>query len=81
MAWDVANIRDAETSPDRDTVAAAFVMVTRGDEERNDYVEFAGTAAAAGRSFDPRSAVRDYLEDDEPPRHLIVTTTGSYPPE
>lgn len=76
MSWNVAGVHDAETSPDRDTVAAAHVEIRRDDEERSIYVEFAGTAAAAGRTFDPRTAVREYLGDDDPPRHLIVTSTG-----
>jgi N-methylhydantoinase B/oxoprolinase/acetone carboxylase alpha subunit len=81
MAWRVVDVHGADTSADRDTVEAALVSIERDGEERRIYVEFAGTAKAAGRSFNARTAVHDYLDDEDPPKHLIVTTTGVYPPE
>jgi hypothetical protein len=39
-------------------------------------LEYAGTAQAAGVVFDPREAIRPYLDDDEVPRQLIVTSEG-----
>jgi hypothetical protein len=46
MAWNVVGIRDADTSPDRDTAAAALVTIAREGEERRMLVELTGSAAA-----------------------------------
>ncbi len=81
MTWENHGVRDAESSPDRDTVAAAVVDIERNGEQRRIVVELAGTAKAAGQSLNARQAVKDYLDDDEPPKRIIVTTYGTSPVE
>ena len=53
----------------------------QGDDERRITVELSGSAARSGHAFNPRDAVGGYLDDEDPPRHLIVTTDGVYPAE
>jgi hypothetical protein len=84
MTWRVIETHSVGTSPDRDTVAAYLVTIERDGEQRRVMVELAGTAAIAGRTLDAPvawDAVRDYLEDDDPPTHLIVTSAGIQPAE
>jgi hypothetical protein len=76
MAWKVVGVRAAESSPERDAVAAAVVEVERAGEQREISVELASTAAAAGKSLNARDVVRHFLEREEPPKRLIVTTHG-----
>jgi hypothetical protein len=54
MAWNVVNLLGVNTSPDRDTVEAALVMVERDGEDRRITVEPSGSAAVAGHALDPR---------------------------
>jgi hypothetical protein len=81
MAWRVVNVRSTESSPDRDTVSAALVEIERGSDTRRIVVELAGTADAVGKTLNAREAVKGYLDDDEPPRRLIITTYGVSPVE
>jgi hypothetical protein len=76
MAWRVVGVRSAESSPDRQTVTAAVVDVARAGEQREIIVELARTAAAAGKGLNAREAVRPFLQREEPPKRLIVTTHG-----
>ena len=79
MAWKVVTVRDAQSTPGRDTVSAAVVQVERGSEERSILVELARTAATVGKTLDAREAVSEYLDDDDPPQLLTVTSNGVSP--
>lgn len=81
MPWKIDGVQKTETSPGRDTVDAALVTVTKDGDERRIVVELAGTAAATGKTLDAREAVRDWLNDDEPPKRIIVGTYGPQPSE
>jgi len=74
MGWSIHEVRGAETSPDRDTVDAAVVVLRRDGAERRVLVELAGTARAAGVRLEPRYAIRQFLKDDEPPKRLVINT-------
>jgi hypothetical protein len=76
MAWKVVGVRAAESSPERDAVAAAVVDVEHAGEQREITVELASTAAAAGKGLNAREAVRPFLQREEPPQRLIVTAHG-----
>jgi hypothetical protein len=84
VTWRIVETHSVETSSDRDTVAAHLVTIERDDEQRRVMVELAGTAAVSGGTLDAPDAwvvVQEYLEDDDPPGHLIVTSTGAQPAE
>jgi integrase len=76
MAWEITNVESVDTDPDRDTVEAVLVHLERDGATARSTLEYAGTAQAAGVVFDPREAIRPYLDDDEVPRQLIVTSEG-----
>jgi hypothetical protein len=76
VAWQVVNVRGAEPSPGRDTAVAAVVEVQRGGTARQILVELAETAQVAGHMLNARAAVREFLDHEDPPSHLIVTTHG-----
>jgi len=76
MPWTVVGISETESSSDRATVSAAVVQVERDDEERRIVVELLDSADAAGKPLNAQEAVRNFLEDDEPPKRLVITTHG-----
>jgi hypothetical protein len=76
MQWRITKAEGTESSPGRDTVAAAVVSVEHEGTERRIVVELSGTAANAGKTLNARDAVRSFLQNDEPPKRLIVTTHG-----
>ena len=79
MGWIVTHVDSCDPSPDFDTVEAALVRLARNDQTRRVTVELARTAADSGAEFVPHEVVVPYLGDDEPPEHLIVTTSGVDP--
>jgi hypothetical protein len=79
VTWRIAHVERANASPDRDTTDAALVHVKRGSQTRQITVELAAAAVTSGQSLDARKAVREYLDDDEPPLHLIVSSDGVFP--
>jgi hypothetical protein len=76
MPWTVVGIGETESSSDRATASAAVVQVERDDEERRIVVELLDSADAAGKPLNAQEAVRNFLENDEPPKRLVVTTHG-----
>jgi hypothetical protein len=76
VTWSVKSVRAVEPTAGADAAVASIVTLGRGDEERPVLVELARTASAAGVGFDPRDAVSKFLDDDEPPERLVVTTDG-----
>jgi hypothetical protein len=76
MGWRVINVRSSDPTPGADTAAAAVVTIQRGDDTRQIIVELADSAAASGQSLNARTAVSEYLDSDEPPKRIIVTTDG-----
>lgn len=76
MGWLIAYVERAETSTDLGTVKAAVVVLERDGAESRVAVELSQPASAAGMQLKPREAVREFLNDNEPPRRLIVTLFG-----
>ena len=74
-------VRETESSPDRDTVSAAVVDLERDGQERRIVIELAGTADSVGQTLNARDAVSAFLNEDEPPKRLIITTHGVSPAE
>lgn len=56
-----------------------LVEVRRGHETRRITLETTRSAAAAGIRLEPGAAVSRYLDDEEPPGHLLVAAEGVYP--
>jgi hypothetical protein len=82
VTWSIADTQQVNTSPGRDTTSAKLVHLERGEGETYRItVELSGTASAIGIGLDAREAVQDYLNEDAPPRLLIVTSEGVRPAE
>jgi hypothetical protein len=79
MAWLVQRVEGVNTSSGLDTAEAALVHLVDGEETYRITVELSGSAGAAGQALDPHAVVAPYLNDPQPPRHLIVTTAGVQP--
>ncbi len=92
MRWTiVSGPREYEPIADAD-VGWAYELRREDIERRRVSVEVAGTLAAASKYGVPeevkralrtkgRSAVESMLDRDEPPRRLLLSTTGIHTPE
>jgi hypothetical protein len=80
-AWRVVNVERANITLRRDTVRAAFVEIGREGERRRLTLELSEAANGVGRGLSPMYDVRPYLEEDDPPRRLIVAPEDVYPIE
>jgi len=62
----------------RDVIDAAIVHIERPDDgaTRHVRVELSRSAASERIALDPREAVVDFLDEESPPTHLLVTAQG-----
>lgn len=77
MKWTIERERPVGASPGRDTDAAFVLRLTmRGGQNFNTTVEYA--AGIGDRlPIEPREAIRPYLDNEVPPRRLIVDRQGN----
>ena len=78
MSWDVINVQRAEPSPERGTVRAVALELEQGHEHRRLTVELAGAAPVVrGDLLQLRDEFEQLLDEEEPPRRVIVTMEGA----
>jgi hypothetical protein len=80
MAWSIdrSEIVETSTASARDVVQSQLVWVTRGEEVRRITFELKRQAAMAGRTLDPDD-LAPFLDADEPPLRVVVTSEGVTP--
>lgn len=77
MSWNVISVQPAAPSVERGTVRAVALEVEQGYEHRLVTVELAGaTALIRGDLLQLRDRFEQLLDEDEPPRRVIVTMEG-----
>jgi hypothetical protein len=74
MPWRVVRVEGRGIGSN--TAAAGVVEIERGAEHRRIIVELSGSAEVSGHGLNARQAVHGYLNGDEPPQRLIITTNG-----
>jgi hypothetical protein len=81
MPWSVERFQTvtSQTAFARDVVQTVLVWVSRGEERRRVTLELKLEASFAGRKLDPEEDLTPFLQGDEPPLHLFVTSEGVVP--
>jgi hypothetical protein len=81
MPWSVERFQTvtSHTAFARDVVQTVLVWVSRGEDRRRVTLELKREASLAGRRLDPEEDMTPFLQGDEPPLHLLVTSEGVVP--
>jgi hypothetical protein len=81
MPWSVERFESvtSHTAFARDVVETVLVWVSRGEERRRVTLELKREASLTGRKLDPDEDVTPFLQGNEPPLHLFVTSEGVVP--
>ena len=79
MRWTVGHTRRIDPGQDGEISHAAVVQIENGIEVRRVIVELTRSAADDGYRFDPAAAVQGFLDLEDPPGRLVVSTAGVSP--